>query len=421
MRKQTFSRRCRSRKQDGVLRDHGAYRRTDFRINLDHRPREDFQFSVSGYHSRSRREELDGDLFFNLTATAPDVNLLDKDPDGTKFIFQPDPQGVHPNPLYMAETQENSNERMRTLGSVNLRYTPAQWLSADANASYDRTDRHRSFFLDRGLKSENQALGDPGRLSLDDLFNSALNASGSVSLLKEFNKFTARTTARVLIEKQTEQSATASGTNFAVSGVPRFDARIVAQQRLIVGRGQGGRVLLDGRDRLRQPHHSRRAHSSRRQLAVRPGRTVGTPTIERVRRTEWRRNRGGRGSGSTSSSSVGHRAPRVPGPSFADQYETYTIARTAPSRSPCWAIASSSQSERRKQNSVSTSSSTTATRCNSRASTCGPPTSWSPFRFPAPWASPHNGRTPERSLATASRGRSKRRSFATGRCRGDSA
>jgi len=212
--------------QDGVLRDHGAYRRTDFRINLDHRPRDDFQLSVSGYHSRSRREELDADLFFNLTATAPDVNLLDKDPDGTKFIFQPDPQGVHPNPLYMAETQQNSNERMRTLGSVNLRYTPAQWLSADANASYDRTDRHRSFFLDRGLKSENQALGDPGRLSLDDLYNSALNASGSVSLLKDFNKLTARTTARVLIEKQTEQSATASGTNFAVSGVPRLDAAL---------------------------------------------------------------------------------------------------------------------------------------------------------------------------------------------------
>ena len=49
----------RSRRQDGVLRDHGGYDRTDFRINLDHRPRDDVQLSISGYHSRSNREELD--------------------------------------------------------------------------------------------------------------------------------------------------------------------------------------------------------------------------------------------------------------------------------------------------------------------------------------------------------------------------
>src|SRR6185436_18973250 len=106
-------------RQEGVLRDHGAYSRTDFRINLDHRPREDFTFSVSGYHARSDREELDGNTFFNLTSTAPDVNLLQPDPDGTKYIFQPDPQGVHPSPLYTAEAEQSTSQRIRTLGSVD--------------------------------------------------------------------------------------------------------------------------------------------------------------------------------------------------------------------------------------------------------------------------------------------------------------
>ena len=310
---------------DGVLRDHGAYRSTNFRINLDHRPRDDFQFSVSGYHSRSRREELDGDLFFNLTATAPDVNLLDKDPDGTKFIFQPDPQGVHPNPLYMAETQENSNERMRTLGSVNVRYTPRQWLAAEANASYDRTDRHRSFFLDRGLKSENQALGDPGRLSLDDLYNSALNASGSVSLLKDFNKLTARTTARVLIEKQTEQSATASGTNFAVSGVPRLDAALSRNSAssleevraegyfLTGGMDYDSRIILDALVRrdassLFGPGEQWATYY-RASAAYRMAQEPWWPW----KRVNEFKLRGSQGTAGTR-------------PSFADQYETYTIS-----------------------------------------------------------------------------------------------
>ena len=112
-------------------------------------------------------EEIDGNAFFWLTSMAPDVDMLQKDPDGTKYIFQPDPLGIHPSPLYTAEAQKSSTERIRTLGAMDFRYTPLSWLSADANASYDRSDENQSYFLDRGLKSENQALGDPGRLEAD--------------------------------------------------------------------------------------------------------------------------------------------------------------------------------------------------------------------------------------------------------------
>jgi TonB-linked SusC/RagA family outer membrane protein len=312
-------------RQEGVLRDHGAYDRTDFRINLDHRPRDDVQFSVSGYHSRSRREELDANLFFDLTATAPDVNLLLPDPDGTKFIFQPDPQGVHPNPLYLAETQKNFTERMRTLGSMDLRYTPRPWLSADANASYDRTDRNRSFFLDRGLKSENQAAGDPGSLTLDDLFNSALNASASVSLLKDFKKVTARTTARMLVEKQTEQLETASGTNFAVSGVPRLDAALSRNSSSSSSdiRAQGyfftggldydSRLILDGlvrRDASSLFGPGEQWHTYyRASAAYRMAQESWWPW-KRINEFKFRASQG----------TAGTR------PEFADQYETYTIS-----------------------------------------------------------------------------------------------
>src|SRR4029079_308092 len=211
---------------DGVLRDHGGYDRTDVRINLDHRPRDDMQFSISGYHAPSNREEEDGNAFFWLTSMAPDVDMLQKDPDGTKYIFQPDPLGVHPSPLYTAEAQKSNTQRIRTLGAMDLRYTPLSWLSADANASYDRSDANGSTWLDRGLKSEAQATGGPGSLTLTDSYTSALNASGSVSLLKDFKSLTGRTTARVLIEKQTRESEEAGGATFAVSGVPRIDAAL---------------------------------------------------------------------------------------------------------------------------------------------------------------------------------------------------
>jgi TonB-linked SusC/RagA family outer membrane protein len=320
------------RHEDGVLRDHGAYDRTDFRINLDHRPRDDMQLSISGYHSRSNREELDptngsggGNLFFNLTATAPDVNLLQKDPDGTKYIFQPDPQGVHPSPLYMAETQQNFTHRIRTLGSLDLRYAPLSWLSADANASYDRSDIDDSFWLDRGLKSENQATGDPGYLQLDNTFLSALNASATASVLKSFGRVVARSSVRALIEQQSYQTATASGTNFAVGGVPRLDAALSrtssSLQRDIRAEGYfltGGldfdsRLILDGlvrRDASSLFGPGEQWHTYYR----------GSAAYRLAQEPWWPWRRINEFKLRASQGTAGTR------PDFADQYETYTVS-----------------------------------------------------------------------------------------------
>jgi TonB-linked SusC/RagA family outer membrane protein len=311
--------------QDGVLRDHGAYDRTDFRINLDHRPRDDVQFSISGYHSRSNREELDGNLFFDLTATAPDVNLLQPDPDGTKYIFQPDPQGVHPSPLYLAETQKNFTHRIRTLGSTDLRYTPRSWLSVDANASYDRLDENQSFFLDRGLKSENQATGDPGSLTLNNNNSSALNASTSVSLLKDFNKLTMRTTARMLVERQSADSESATGTNFAVGGVPRIDAALTrgssSSSRDIRAEGYFFTGGLDYDSRFIFDGLVRRDASS----LFGPGEQWHTyyrasGAYRLAQETWWPWHRVNEFKVRASQGTAGTR------PSFADQYETYTIS-----------------------------------------------------------------------------------------------
>ena len=50
------------------------------------------------------------------------VHLLQPDPDGTPYIWQPDPLGVTPNPLYALVLQDDVEDRARTLGSADLRY-----------------------------------------------------------------------------------------------------------------------------------------------------------------------------------------------------------------------------------------------------------------------------------------------------------
>jgi TonB-linked SusC/RagA family outer membrane protein len=208
-----------NQREDGVVLNSGRYDQNDFRLNLDHRPRNDLQFGVSTYYSRSKRQNLYGDVFFDLINQAPDVNLRERDPDGTPFIFQPDFEGREENPLYVLSTEQNNRNRARLQGSLEGRYTPRSWLTVDGNLSYDRSDRSNDFFLDQGVKTEGFGNGGPGSISRFNGTTNALNASLSASLLKKVGDVTLRSTVRGLMERETNNTVNASGEIFATPGV----------------------------------------------------------------------------------------------------------------------------------------------------------------------------------------------------------
>ena len=214
-----------SGKESGVVLGNGAYRQNDVRLNLDHRPRENLTLSFSGFHSRSNRDELYGDTFFDLINQAPDVNLRQPDPDGTPFIYQPDQStdAREENPLYVLSTEQESTKRARTLGSAEARWNPLGWLSFDANASYDRSDRRSNFFLDRGVKTEGFAAGGPGEIEQFSGTTNSINASLSANLLRRFGELTLRSTVRGLMEREVNELTTASGEELATPGVPSLD------------------------------------------------------------------------------------------------------------------------------------------------------------------------------------------------------
>ena len=210
-------------KEDGVVLNAGEYLQNDLRLNLDHRLREDFQLSFSGYHSRSHRQELYGDTFFDLINQAPDINLLTPDPDGTPFAYQQDPEGREENPLYVLATEDNTRKRNRTQGSIEGRYTPLSWLSFDANMSYDRSDRRQDFFLDQGIKTEGFALGGPGEISQVIGQTDAVNSAASVNLLGRRSALTVRSTLRAVMERETNNVTEAFGEGLAAAGVRSLD------------------------------------------------------------------------------------------------------------------------------------------------------------------------------------------------------
>jgi TonB-linked SusC/RagA family outer membrane protein len=206
-------------REDGVVLGSGEYNQNDARLNLDHIASGALSFSFSGYHSRSDRNELYGDTFFDLINQAPDIDLRQPDPDGTPFAFQLDPEGREENPLYVLATEDSRRRRARTQGSLAAKYAPLSWLTFDGNLSYDRSDRRNDFFLDQGLKTEGFALGGLGEMEQTTGTTSATNASIGANLLGYWRGFTVRSTFRALAESEDNEVTTAEGTDFATPGV----------------------------------------------------------------------------------------------------------------------------------------------------------------------------------------------------------
>jgi hypothetical protein len=250
----------------GVLEGNDGYTRYDFRVNLDHRLRNDMSASLSAFHMRSRQEDPAGDPFFDFIHQAPDVNLLQPDPDGTKFIFQPDPQGVRANPLYQIATQEHWDYRSRTLASLDLRYNPISWIGLTANASYDRSDTRSEDYVPRGVKTPNNPNGDIGSSDRASAVSNGLNASAGVTVSRDFGLLRTRSSGRVLIEREDNNSVTANADDAAVGGIPDLDAYVTlsngSAQSAVRSRGYYITTDLDYDDRYIVSGLARRDGSS---------------------------------------------------------------------------------------------------------------------------------------------------------------
>ncbi len=314
-----------SSREDGVVLNKGRFDQKDLRFNLDHTPLDVLKISFSAYHSQTDRQELYGDTFFDLINQAPDANLLTPDPDGTPYLYQPDPEGREENPLYVLSTEDRQRKRARTQGSLSARYTPREWLSFDAAISYDRSDRRLNFFLDQGVKTEGYATGGIGNISEFSGTTNTLNSEASANVMRKFGDLTLRSTARVLLESETNELTTSDGQDFAVPGVrslnnakTRFVESSVETIKasgyfVTLGGDYAGKYIGDGlirRDGSSLFGAANRWNSYYRVSgAWRMGQERWWPWAETINEFKLRASRG----------TAGGR------PNFADQYETYTF------------------------------------------------------------------------------------------------
>jgi hypothetical protein len=209
--------------QRGALENNDGFRRNTGRLSLDHRMGR-LSLSFSGSHTRQWRDITSGNPYTAVLTYPAFVDLKAKDANG-EYMQQPDPTVEIENPIWRQATRDHYEKRARTMGSLSARWAPLNWLTFDAQLSYDKTDQKYQEYVPKGvpldLLGEQPAEGD---LIFEHQENDAYNGAIGATVMRQFGELNARLTGRGTFEKEWMEYFGAEGTQFLVSGVRDLSA-----------------------------------------------------------------------------------------------------------------------------------------------------------------------------------------------------
>jgi len=244
-------------RETGVLPEFNeGYQRQNFRLNLDHRLRDNLTVAVTSYYSRSARQNLTGNPFWNLRFFPPDINVRVKDEDGDYKVL-PDPTMMEANPLYAATNLDSRSYRSRTQGALTLRYNPMAWLNFEGIVAFDRSDREGATFFPKPYKTTGPSVVNDGQYARSYVFNQGINATLQSSLLRTFGDLTTRLRLRYNLERDDAESQSSTAREFRVMGLRSLNNGIqmftggsrteVRSESVLAALGldYGGRYIMD--------------------------------------------------------------------------------------------------------------------------------------------------------------------------------
>jgi len=245
-------------RETGVMPEfNDGYQRQNFRLNLDHRLRNNLTLGITSFYSRSARENLPTNPFWSLRFFPPDISLRVRDEDGDYQVW-PDSTMLEVNPLYALSVRETWNYRSRTQGSASLRYNPTSWLNLEGIVAFDRSDRESYSYYPKPYKTINPSVFNDGQYSRDYAFDQGINGTLQAALIRTFGDLTSRLRLRYNFERDDYEGQSSTAREFRVlglrslnNGIQEYVGGSLTQVRsesmlAALGLDYGGRYIVDG-------------------------------------------------------------------------------------------------------------------------------------------------------------------------------
>ncbi|MEN8250461.1 MAG: SusC/RagA family TonB-linked outer membrane protein, partial [Bacteroidota bacterium] len=217
----------------GVLIETGGYKRQSFRLNVDHAITEDLKFSASNNYIKTSNNTpggsstYNGGVFFDVVLQDPDVNLFQENPDGQSYNLRPNHwAGNVTNPLYELWKKERNTDKVRFLGSYDLNWRIADWISAKVSYAFESRE-YKSSSYD---PFDTYTVGGAGQVYTEGYLRKyaskefAQTLRGTINLTKSWEDLTINGKLSYLWEDNHYENFDTYGNNFTVRDLPTFNA-----------------------------------------------------------------------------------------------------------------------------------------------------------------------------------------------------
>ncbi len=236
-------------RQGGAIQGLTGYERVNGRVNLGHRIGDEWSFDLTTYLSRSTQDgsnqEEGGTGFFRLTRAPGMADLTRRDDQGRLFIrTNLLSAGIqNENPLYSFENTTREDVRHRYIAGGTVRYMPLTWFEADGTFNVDRLNLNFLQFNNRGFRTTNSAPATNEGLIFNGVNNSqSINTSTGVLLRPSLADWVNTSLQiRWLYEQQNSDNRSLQGNRLRVTDVR--DARNATVMQSIISTNQETRQM----------------------------------------------------------------------------------------------------------------------------------------------------------------------------------
>ncbi|MDR9418871.1 SusC/RagA family TonB-linked outer membrane protein [Gracilimonas sp.] len=217
--------------QEGIIPNTDGYDRNNFRVNADWDITDRIKFSASNLVIRSTSNSPGGGggIFFNIVLAEPDNNFHLENPDGQPYFLRHNHWSNEENPLYQTYKNDRDEFTQRFLGNYNLRVNITDWLEYKGTYSMENNNnRYTSYYpFDYYIVGGSGEYGiqySEGSLYKYSSEENSQTTQHNVTARQQFGKLFSRVTFSYLWEDSHFESFDASGSDFKIRELPRFQA-----------------------------------------------------------------------------------------------------------------------------------------------------------------------------------------------------
>jgi len=210
-------------KQSGILFSTKGYNRQNFRVNVDHHINDKLKLSTSNLLINANSDNPGStSSFFDLLFLSPDVDLEQKNDDGSAYKIKPDPWSLQENPLYPLFYRKRTSNRTTILSNVILAYEPIEWLSFKAKYTIEKQNKGWSTYTPRGyLYGGGQTID--GSIYKESYNSNYQTFQTTANINKIINQLTVKAKLSYLYEDKNYHDFWVTGREFLTANVPQLN------------------------------------------------------------------------------------------------------------------------------------------------------------------------------------------------------